>query len=82
MDKKGMYLKYFVVEPHKDDPCGHASRKAVLAYSEAIYGWNQNLACDLKSWIDAIERDIVKRDERESLEGTMEEIKPPRPPSF
>ena len=69
-----MFHKYFVVNPHPDSHEGYASRKAVLAYSEAIYGWDEELACDLRSWIDWIEREIIKRDKGDvpSLEGMNE----------
>jgi len=46
----GLFLKYFVLSPTKNTPYGAASRKALLAYAEAIDGENPKLAFELQSW--------------------------------
>lgn len=50
MIKTGLMLKYFVASPTKDDPYGEASRKAMLAYANAIEAENPTLAYELKQW--------------------------------
>lgn len=61
-------MRYFVVNPIKDNPRGYASRKAVLAYADAIYGWDEELAGELRSWIDSIKRKFHENSENESKE--------------
>ncbi len=46
----GLYLKYFVLNPNKNTPYGAASRKALVAYAEAIDEENPKLAFELQSW--------------------------------
>ena len=62
MNNEGLVMKYFTLTPHKDDPYGHASRKALLAYADAIYGCNEQLATDLRSWVDSIDRIELKKE--------------------
>ena len=49
-NKRGLFLKYFVLNPTKNTPYGAASRKALVAYAEAIDGENPHLAFELRSW--------------------------------
>lgn len=46
----GLKMKYFVLNPTKDDNYGHASREALRAYAKAIDGENHELAEDLWKW--------------------------------
>lgn len=46
----GLFLKYFVLNPTKNTPYGEASRKALVAYAEAIDRENPKLAFELQSW--------------------------------
>ena len=48
----GLQMKYFVLNPAKDDAYGEASRKAMLAYSAAIMQENPELATDLFDWVE------------------------------
>lgn len=47
----GLMMKYFVLNPHKKDAYGKASRKAILAYADEIAKTNALLSTDLKSWV-------------------------------
>ncbi len=57
---EGLKLKYFVLNPTKDDSYGEASRKALLAYANEIQGFNRELAYDLKGWEIACRHDITE----------------------
>lgn len=48
---RGLCLKYFVLNPTKNTPYGEASRKALVAYAEAIDRENPQLAFELQSWV-------------------------------
>jgi len=50
-------MKYFVLKPHGSDGYAQASRKALIAYAEAIKMVNYNLAEDLMSWVCNIEEE-------------------------
>lgn len=50
----GLQMKYFVLNPAKDDAYGEASRKAMLAYSAAIMQENPELATGLFDWVRKI----------------------------
>ena len=47
----GLKMKYFVLNPHKKDAFGSASRRAILEYARVIRKKNKNLAEELESWI-------------------------------
>ncbi len=51
----GLQMKYFVLNPTKDDDYGQASRIALRAYARAIKEENPELSNGLKSWVDTIE---------------------------
>lgn len=51
MKKNGLFLKYFVLNPNKDNRHGKASRKAILEYARIIKSENSKLADDLEKWI-------------------------------
>lgn len=50
MKKQGLYMKYFVLNPTKNDVYGDASRYALEAYAYAIQGHNSQLAEELREW--------------------------------
>ncbi len=56
-EKKGLKMKYFVLNPNKDDDYGYASRKAIKRYAEIILDTNPDLSMDLLEWL----KDIVAR---------------------
>lgn len=50
----GLQLKYFVLNPNKDDVYGEASRCAMQVYANTIIKENHELARDLQEWLDAL----------------------------
>lgn len=55
MNTRGLYMKYFVLNPSKTDSYGEASRDAILAYAHSIEPFNAELAKDLREWVAALE---------------------------
>ena len=53
----GLVMKYFVLNPNKQDAYGAASRAAMRAYAEGIDAENHDLALDLIEWCARIERE-------------------------
>lgn len=51
-------MKYFVLNPNKNDKYGKASRAALRAYAEEMDNINPELATDLYNWLDEICCDI------------------------
>jgi hypothetical protein len=47
----GLQTKYFVLKPKGADPYAVASRKAMLAYADAIDDANHDLAVELRHWV-------------------------------
>lgn len=64
-EMKGLYGKYFVLNPNKLDEYGRASRIAIMHYAKAILGTNPKLANDLRGWITHIrnENSIMVEDD-------------------
>jgi hypothetical protein len=54
----GLLMKYFVLNPHKDDPYGVASRAAILTYADCICDANPTLAKHLNDWMNHIEEHL------------------------
>lgn len=54
----GLQMKYFVLNPTKNDAYGLASRMAILAYATQIYSTNQQLATELRKWVTDIDLSI------------------------
>ncbi len=50
-EKLGLTMKYFVLNPHGDNPHGIASREAILAYAGAIKREDELLAVELRNWV-------------------------------
>lgn len=50
----GLEMKYFVLNPNKNDAYGKASRRAIYHYAAEIYKENKQLAEDLCEWMDDI----------------------------
>lgn len=48
--KNGLMLKYFVLNPTKNDVYGEASRKALLTYADHIQQENIEFAYELRNW--------------------------------
>jgi hypothetical protein len=53
----GLVTKYFVLKPHAGESAtsaayASASRKAMLAYADAIEVLNPGLANDLRDWVE------------------------------
>jgi|GEM_PF-1280886 hypothetical protein len=46
----GLKMKYFVLNPTKDDSYGHASRQAMRTYAKEIWAENPELSNDLFRW--------------------------------
>ena len=60
-DKKGLFLKYFDLNPSKDDAYGQASRDAVMRYAQSIETTNALLAQELVSWLRDIEEEASSK---------------------
>ncbi len=54
---RGLHLKYFVLNPLKRNPYGHASRIAIKAYALHIKTENPELAANLISWLRRLEEE-------------------------
>ena len=51
----GLTMKYFTLNPTKDNPYGNASRRALSTYALVIREENPKLSADLEVWIRNIE---------------------------
>jgi len=54
----GLQLKYFVLNPTKDDEYGEASKLAILSYADSIKIINPDLARDLSSWVNKLNASV------------------------
>lgn len=59
--QKGLFIKYFILNPTKDDLNGEASREAMLRYAEIIEIEQPNLSNDLRRWHTQCVKDIIRR---------------------
>jgi len=50
----GLFMKYFVLEPNKNDAYGEASRNAMSEYAASIAKENSGLSDDLLKWVHEI----------------------------
>jgi hypothetical protein len=57
---QGLMMKYFTLNPSKKDAYGHAARAAMLTYAQSIEATNDDLAKDLRSWVN---RESPKRNQ-------------------
>ena len=57
---QGLVMKYFVLNPLKDNAYGVASRQALISYSCAIEMENKQLAKDIREWVCAIQKELMK----------------------
>ena len=59
-------LKYFVLNPGKNNEYGEASCKALEAYAKAIHSYDPELAKDLRHWATSYKQKIqeAKTDEK------------------
>ena len=57
----GLVMKYFVLNPTKNDAYGRASNQAIRAYAKAIAPTNPEFANDLMNWMDKIEDPDITR---------------------
>ncbi len=66
----GLKMKYFVLNPTKDDAYGKASRDALKTYAKAIREENLGLSHDLELWLIIIEggRRMLELQERFNAE--------------
>lgn len=55
---EGLALKYFVLNPNKQDGFGVASREAIRTYAKCISSTDRQLSLDLFQWMDEIEEQI------------------------
>lgn len=53
--EEGLVMKYFVMNPHKRDAYGEASRRGILKYAKVIKKENRKLAREMVEWIKEIE---------------------------
>ena len=51
---EGLKMKYFVLNPTKDDDYGVASRNAIRTYAKSIKKTNAQLASELENWVNGI----------------------------
>lgn len=54
INNEGLCMKYFVLNPTKDNLYGRASRAAIREYAKYIQMQNFKLATDLNTWVDDI----------------------------
>lgn len=54
---KGLFMKYFVLSPYKDDVYGRASRAAIHEYAAYIESENKELSDSLDEWMNKIEEE-------------------------
>lgn len=57
----GLLMKYFVLNPNKQDAYGKASRDAMRAYALSISSENEELALDLIKWVGNITPGTTKK---------------------
>jgi hypothetical protein len=55
-ENQGLLMKYFVLNPHKMDMYGQASREAMKKYAYCIQEENPELSNALVVWVDRIEK--------------------------
>jgi len=53
----GLFLKYFVLNPTKNDSHGRASRAAIQTYADWIGRENKQFSDELVAWIDKLEEE-------------------------
>ena len=51
---QGLKMRYFVLNPTKNNPYGLASRMAIREYAEQIAKANPVLSKDLNDWMDIL----------------------------
>ena len=51
----GLMMKYFVLNPNKEDDYGIASREAIRTYASEIKHENSELADNLLTWLHKLE---------------------------
>jgi len=51
---EGLKMKYFVLNPFKNNAYGRASRIALIVYAKSIRQENKELAKDLTKWVEEI----------------------------
>ena len=61
MTKSGLFMKYFVLSPHKNTPYGKASRNAVLEYAMSIQDHDPQFAHDLNKWLYEIHMELERK---------------------
>lgn len=66
----GLKMKYFVLNPTKDDAYGHASRQAMRAYAKCIMPENEKLAEDLFQWASDAETESGGSEESKNATDT------------
>ena len=54
----GLFMKYFVLSPLKDNPYGKASRDAILEYAIRIQGHDPQLSHELNEWLYNINQQL------------------------
>jgi hypothetical protein len=59
---EGLKTKYFVLNPEKRGPYGRASRKAMLAYADAIKKANPALSYDLQDWVERVSGEAAQKE--------------------
>lgn len=52
---ENLMMKYFVLNPNKDDVFGNASRRAIFEYAKIIESEHPEFAKDLRIWMNKIE---------------------------
>ena len=55
IEMNGLEMKYFVLNPNKQDAYGKASREAIGTYAGEIYDENPKLSAALIRWLEEIE---------------------------
>lgn len=55
VESPGLTMKYFVLNPTKDDAYGEASRRAMEMYADVIEHKDKLLAVSIRLWVQHIE---------------------------
>lgn len=55
---EGLKMKYFVLNPNKQDEYGKASREAIKTYASFIAETNVKLSAELFLWIEDLENQL------------------------
>lgn len=71
MNEEGLFMKYFVLSPTKDNIFGQASRKAMSTYADVIQSTHPKFAEGIRNWVYQEESHIM---DVHNMEGKEEPL--------